>query len=99
MNTAPNIHVQVKQQFHASPERVFDSWLDPERIRNWMFGPALREEEIIRISIDPRVGGAFSFLVRRQGNESIISATTSKSIVRVVSCSPGELHRILRKAE
>jgi len=69
MNTAPNIHVQVKQQFHASPERVFDSWLDPERIRNWMFGPALREEEIIRISIDPRVGGAFSFLVRRQGNE------------------------------
>lgn len=69
MNTAPNIRVQVIQRFDASPERVFDAWLDPERIGTWMFGPALREEEIVRISVDPRVGGSFSFVVRRQGNE------------------------------
>lgn len=30
-----------------------------------MFGPRLREEEILWIVVDARVGGAFSFLVRR----------------------------------
>jgi len=37
----------------------------------WMFGPAHpeREEEVVRISLDPRVGGSFSFVVRRQGQE------------------------------
>ena len=34
-----------------------------------MFGPALRDEKIVRIALDPRVGGRFSFIVRRQGNE------------------------------
>jgi uncharacterized protein YndB with AHSA1/START domain len=34
-----------------------------------MFGPALRDEEVVRITLDARVGGRFSFLVRRQGNE------------------------------
>ena len=34
-----------------------------------MFGPRLRDEEVLRIAIDGRVGGSFSFLVRRQGQE------------------------------
>jgi len=38
-------------------------------IGKWMFGPALREEDVLRIDVDARVGGAFSFLVRRQGQE------------------------------
>ncbi|WP_335342470.1 SRPBCC domain-containing protein [Polycladomyces zharkentensis] len=40
-------------------------------IGKWMFGPAHpeREEEVVRISLDPRVGGSFSFVVRRQGQE------------------------------
>jgi len=65
----PNVKVSVSRHFDASPERVFDAWLDPEMIGKWMFGPALREEEVLRIVADARVGGAFSFLVRRQGIE------------------------------
>ena len=65
----PNVKVSVTRHFDASPERVFDAWLDPEMIGKWMFGPALREEEVLRIVADARVGGAFSFLVRRQGQE------------------------------
>ena len=65
----PNVKVSVSRHFDASPERVFDAWLDPEMIGKWMFGPALREEEVLRIVADGRVGGAFSFLVRRQGQE------------------------------
>ena len=65
----PNVKVSVTRHFDASPERVFDALLDPEMIGKWMFGPALREEEVLRIVADARVGGSFSFLVRRQGEE------------------------------
>jgi uncharacterized protein YndB with AHSA1/START domain len=64
-----NVKVIVTRHFDASPERVFDAWLDPGMIGKWMFGPALREEEVLRIVADARVGGSFSFLVRRQGEE------------------------------
>ena len=63
------IQVRIKRRFSASPERVFDAWLDPTMIGQWMFGPALREEEVLRIAVDARVGGSFSFLVRRQQQE------------------------------
>jgi uncharacterized protein YndB with AHSA1/START domain len=65
----PNIKVSVSRHFDESPERLFDALLDPEMIGKWMFGPALREEEVLRIVADARVGGSFSFLVRRQGRE------------------------------
>jgi uncharacterized protein YndB with AHSA1/START domain len=61
--------VRVTRRFDAAPQRVFDAWLTPEMIGRFMFGPQLRDEEVLRIEVDPRVGGAFSFLVRRQGQE------------------------------
>jgi len=38
-------------------------------IGKWMFGARLRDEEVLRIAIDARLGGGFSFLVRRGGQE------------------------------
>lgn len=61
--TAPN--ATVTQQLDASPERVFDAWIDPALLGRWMFGPGIRDEEIVRLTTDPRVGGVFSFVVRR----------------------------------
>ncbi|PTX53643.1 uncharacterized protein YndB with AHSA1/START domain [Melghirimyces profundicolus] len=69
MNSESHVNVRVTRQFSVSPERVFDAWLDPEMIGKWMFGPALRDEKVVRIALDPRVGGSFSFVVRRQGEE------------------------------
>ncbi|BCU81241.1 hypothetical protein JIR001_10240 [Polycladomyces abyssicola] len=71
MNFESNAKVRVTRRFSASPEQVFDAWLDPEMIGKWMFGHAHpeREEEVVRISLDPRAGGSFSFVVRRQGQE------------------------------
>ncbi|MFN8493753.1 MAG: SRPBCC domain-containing protein [Caldilineaceae bacterium] len=60
---------RVTRRFNASPERVFDAWLDPSKINGFLFGPNLRDEEVVRIAVDPRVGGRFSFVVRRQGQE------------------------------
>jgi uncharacterized protein YndB with AHSA1/START domain len=64
MNTQPVI-VRVTRRYSAASERVFDAWLDPDLIGRFMFGPALRDEEVLRIAVDARVGGTFSFLVRR----------------------------------
>lgn len=64
------VNMTVSHAFDTSAERVFDAWLDPEMIGRFMFGPALREETIIHLNLDARVGGAFSFKVRR-GDQDI----------------------------
>jgi uncharacterized protein YndB with AHSA1/START domain len=69
MTTKTPIQVRVTRRFDATPDRVFDAWLNPESIGAWMFGPAVREEEVVRIINDPRVGGSFSVVVGRQGEE------------------------------
>lgn len=69
MQAGSDIRVTVVHRFKAAPERVFDAWLSPDLLGQWMFGAELRDEEILRISVDGRVGGSFSFLVRRQGEE------------------------------
>ena len=35
-----------------------------------MFDPRLRNEEVLHLTIEPRVGGSFSFLVSRDGRET-----------------------------
>ena len=71
MVTGHKLTVRLERRFDAAPERVFDAWLDPALIGRWMFGPALRhEEEVLRLSVDARMGGAFAFEVRRHGADS-----------------------------
>lgn len=57
----------VNRTFDVSASEVFDAWLDPARIAQWMFGPTVREERIDHIETDARVGGRFSFAVDRHG--------------------------------
>lgn len=66
---ADALQARVTQHFHVAEEDVFDAWLDPDALGSWMFGPDVRDEEIVRLTLDPKVGGAFSFVVRRQGTE------------------------------
>jgi uncharacterized protein YndB with AHSA1/START domain len=63
------VQARVTHHFSASSEQVYDAWLDPELIGQWMFGPKLREEEVVTMTTDAHVGGTFSFVVRRQGME------------------------------
>ncbi|HVW59385.1 MAG TPA: SRPBCC family protein [Puia sp.] len=55
--------------FSAAPELVFDAFLDTRMIGRFMFGPGIRDEEIVSLTNDPRVGGAFAYVVRRKGEE------------------------------
>jgi uncharacterized protein YndB with AHSA1/START domain len=65
MSDAPVI--RVSRRFAAPAERVFDAWLDPKMIDRFMFGPHLRDEQIVSLTNDPRAGGCFSYKVTRQG--------------------------------
>ena len=58
--------VRVTHRFAAPPERVFDAWLDADKMRAWMRGPALHDE-VLKATIDARVGGGFEYTVRRNG--------------------------------
>ena len=61
------IVLAVHHEFASPRERVFDAWLDAAGMQRWMFGPDVRDEEIVHLRADPRVGGHFSYLVRRNG--------------------------------
>jgi uncharacterized protein YndB with AHSA1/START domain len=55
--------VVVTHRYAASPERVFDAFLDVAVARRFMFATATGE--MIEATIDPRVGGRFVFVERR----------------------------------
>ena len=67
------IEARVSHHFKASPERVYDAWLDPGLVRAWM-AAALKSlglaGDIRRVEIDARVGGKFFFSDIRDGNEA-----------------------------
>jgi uncharacterized protein YndB with AHSA1/START domain len=69
MNQRSVLDVRVTRRFGAPPGQVFDAWLDPKMIGRWMFGPNVRDEEVVMIAVDGGVGGSFSFVVRREGEE------------------------------
>jgi uncharacterized protein YndB with AHSA1/START domain len=58
--------IRVTHHFAASPERVFDAWLDPTKAAKFLF--ATPTGQMVRAEIDARVGGAFVF-VRRDGED------------------------------
>jgi uncharacterized protein YndB with AHSA1/START domain len=64
---------KVTHRFSASPERVYDAWLEPAKLRAWM-SAALKEmglsDDIRRIEVDARVGGKFFFSDMREAGEA-----------------------------
>ena len=64
----PPVLVHVAREFDVSPARVFDAWLDPELIGRWMFGPALRDETVLRIAVEPARADGSRSCARRPGD-------------------------------
>lgn len=57
----------VTRRLNASPERVFDAWLDPEMARKWLF--TIPGGEIVVAENEPKVGGTFTFVDKREDDE------------------------------
>ena len=60
--TAP-VEVRVEKGFRHPVERVFDAFLDPARVSQWLFHTP--DGVMQRIDYDPRPGGAFAIVERR----------------------------------
>lgn len=65
--TTPPRAARVTHHFDALPDDVFDAWLDPALLAQWMFDPGYREQRADEISLDARVGGVFTFKLSRDG--------------------------------
>ena len=60
--------VRLSRRFQASPERIFDAWLNAEQARTFLF--ARRTGDAVSSEIDARVGGRFR-IVRRGDSDAI----------------------------
>ena len=56
---------RITRSFAAAPEILFDSWVQPQRMRRWMFVGGANGIE--KVTSDRRIGGQFSVLERSGG--------------------------------
>lgn len=63
------VHAVVTGLFSATPDQVFNAFLDTRTVGQFMFGPGIREEEIVSLSNEPVANGKFTYSVRRQGDQ------------------------------
>jgi uncharacterized protein YndB with AHSA1/START domain len=68
--TTEKVKAKVSHRVTAPAERVYDAWLDPEKVRAWMSIAMGAAADIKRIEIDARVGGTFFFSDMREGGEA-----------------------------
>jgi uncharacterized protein YndB with AHSA1/START domain len=62
-----DLSLKVTQRVPASPERVFDAWLDPEMISRFMIaGP---DAGVKSAETDPRVGGRYAITMTNEMGE------------------------------
>lgn len=68
------IEVKVEHQFAVSAEQVFDAWLQPDSVRQWMIASLQSmglEGDVRRVELAARVHGKFTFSDMRDGNEAV----------------------------
>jgi uncharacterized protein YndB with AHSA1/START domain len=67
MSPQATMTVRVTRRYRQEAERVFDAWLDPVKAGKFLF--ATPAGQMVRIEIDPQVGGSFLFVDRRDGTD------------------------------
>jgi uncharacterized protein YndB with AHSA1/START domain len=62
--------VRVQRVMPAAPDLVFDQWLDPESLQEWMCPRPVR---VIDVTVEPHVGGVVRIDVDGSGTRVLIS--------------------------
>ena len=66
------IRAEITHRFDATPEEVFDAWLDADLVSRWMSSTLKTSApgtELLTVEIDARVGGAFRFIDSRDPDQ------------------------------
>lgn len=61
------VSLSVARRYDAAPERVYDAWIRPELACRFLFSTA--DGEIVRIDLEPVVGGRMLIVDRREGED------------------------------
>ncbi|BCI51930.1 hypothetical protein NIIDNTM18_12080 [Mycolicibacterium litorale] len=65
-----DVTVRVQRVMPAPPDEVFDEWLDPEALTDWMCPHPTR---VVDVELEPRVGGRVRFDVDDVGERVLIT--------------------------
>lgn len=61
--------VSLSRTIVSPAEKIFDRWLIPTFVGNWMFGERLGNEKVVDLQNEVRPGGTFNYLIKRNGKE------------------------------
>jgi uncharacterized protein YndB with AHSA1/START domain len=64
--------VVVRRVLPAPPDVVYDEWLDPEALTEWM---CPRPARCLKASVDPQVGGKVRFDIEDEGEQFFVRGT------------------------
>lgn len=67
------VSFNLSKSINGSQQTVFDHWLIPVFIGEWMFGPKIQAEEIITLNNIVRKNGSFEYTVNRAGKKVVSS--------------------------
>jgi len=69
----------MTRRFEATPQRVFEAWLDPEQVALWM-GPRGFRADVSEL--DARTGGAYAITMHMSDGSSVRVSGVYKEITR-----------------
>ena len=68
-NSAKPVSFSITKTINAGAQKVFDQWLIPVFIGEWMFDPEIVGERVISLDNTVRKGGSFNFTVEKAGKQ------------------------------
>lgn len=91
----------ITKTINASAQVVFDQWLIPVFIGEWMFGSQIQNESVVSLENKVRKGGKFRFVINRKGREVQINGEITEldipkdlAFIWVESTNPGVASQI-----
>ncbi len=64
-----SFNVSISRTLPVSAEKIFDRWLIPTFVGNWVFGEHLGNEKVIDLQNEVRPGGTYNYKIKRNGKE------------------------------